>query len=309
MAAPVAVIDLGTNSTRLLVAEVDDGSVNQLERRSTVTRLGEGVDSSGRLSDAAIDRVLDVLGDYRELVDRHGAEPVVAVATSAVRDSENGDEFRSTLRERLGIEVRIITGDEEAELTFLGATAARSGSDTTLVVDIGGGSTEFVIGKPGQEPDFHHSTQAGSVRQSERHLHDDPPSENQLEALRSEVREIIDAAVPAELRRDVDLGVAVAGTATQLAAIDLELEPYRPERVDGHGLTRGAVEAMFERLAALPLAERQQVRGLDPERAPTIVAGAAILLEAMGAFGLERIEVSEADILHGAALRAHSHSP
>jgi exopolyphosphatase/guanosine-5'-triphosphate,3'-diphosphate pyrophosphatase len=295
---------MGTNSTRLLVARVVDGRVEELERRSIVTRLGEGVDSSGRLADAAIERVLEVLSDYRSAIDEHGAQTVVAVATSAVRDSANGDEFRATLRDRFGIETRILSGDEEAKLTFLGATAARSDDQTTLVIDIGGGSTELVIGSPGGEPDFHVSTQAGSVRQTERQLHDDPPTREQLDALRREVREIIDEAVPRELRSQVEVGVAVAGTATQLAAVEQELEPYDPTRVDGYRLERATTERLLDRLAALPLDERRDVRGLHPDRAPTIVAGAAIMLEAMDAFGLDGVQIAVADILHGAALTA-----
>jgi exopolyphosphatase/guanosine-5'-triphosphate,3'-diphosphate pyrophosphatase len=301
MPRPIAVVDLGTNSTRLLVAEVEGGRVRELERRSTVTRLGEGVDGSGRLAKAAIERVLDAIAGYRELIDAHGAD-AVAVATSAVRDSDNRDELLEPLRERFGIEARTISGDEEARLTFLGATAARSGDATTLVIDIGGGSTELVIGAPREAPEFHVSTQSGSVRQTERHLHDDPPTAAQLDALRREVRAIFDDAVPAELRARVEEGVAVAGTATQLASIDLGLPRRDGERVDGHRLTRGAIERMLATLAALPLAQRREVSGLDPDRAPTIVAGAAILLEASGAFALESVEVAVADILHGVAL-------
>jgi exopolyphosphatase/guanosine-5'-triphosphate,3'-diphosphate pyrophosphatase len=304
MPRPIAVVDLGSNSTRLLVAVVEDGRVRELERHSTVTRLGDGVDGSGRLSEAAMERVLDALAGYRELIDEHGAEPVVAVATSAVRDSENGDDLRAAMQERHGIDARTISGDEEAGLTFHGATAARAGGAVTLVIDIGGGSTELVIGRPGQDPSFHVSTQSGSVRQSERHLKDDPPTADQLDALRAEVREIVDEAVPRELRGQVEEGIAVAGTATQLAAVDQAVEPYDPARLDGYRLTRGACERMLATLAALPLEERREVAGLDPARAPTIVAGAAILLEVMAAFSLDAVEVSEADILHGAALRA-----
>jgi exopolyphosphatase / guanosine-5'-triphosphate,3'-diphosphate pyrophosphatase len=307
MPAPIAVIDMGTNSTRLLVAEVEAGRVAELERRSVVTRLGEGVDSSGRLADHAVQRVLDVLAEYSELIGRHGAEDVVAVATSAVRDSANGDEFLATLHDRFGLEARTLNGDEEARLTFLGATAARPGDATTLVIDIGGGSTELVIGRPGAEPGFHHSTQAGSVRQTERHLHDDPPAADQLDALRREVRGIVDAAVPRELRTGVEVGVAVAGTATQLASVELGLEPYEPTRVDGYRLELSACERLLDRLGALPLAKRREIRGLHPDRAPTIVAGAAIMLEAAAAFGLRAVEIAVADILHGAALDFQSH--
>ena len=306
--SPIAVVDLGTNSTRLLVASVSGGgSVEEIERRSEVTRLGQGVDSSGRLADEAIERVFGVLDEYSSLIEQHAAERVVALATSAVRDSENGDEFRAAMRDRFGFDARTISGDEEARLTFLGATSARADrEEPTLVIDIGGGSTELVVGRPGEDPDFHVSTQAGSVRQSERHLHDDPPADDQVRALGDEVRGIVSDAVPGSVRDDVTHGIAVAGTATQLAAIDLECEPYDPGRVHGHVLELDAVREILGRLAAVPLEERRKIRGLHPDRAPTIVAGAGILVEVMEAFGLDRVETSETDILHGAALSASS---
>jgi exopolyphosphatase/guanosine-5'-triphosphate,3'-diphosphate pyrophosphatase len=304
----IAVVDLGTNSTRLLVADVSDDTVNELERRTNVTRLGQGVDASGRLADDAIERVLRVLSDYRKLIDDHGAGRIVAVATSAVRDAENGAEFRELLRERFGIEAEAIPGEEEARLTFLGATGGRS-EEETLVIDIGGGSTEYVIGLPGDDPGFHVSTRMGSVRHSERYLQDDPPSEAEVAELRGGAREIVEDEVPAELRERVVHGIAVAGTATSLAAIDQELDPYDPDRVHGYELSLEACERMLKMLAALPLAQRREVAGLNPDRAPTIVAGAAILLESMKAFGLERMEISEADILHGAALDASGEAP
>ena len=301
----IAVVDLGTNSTRLLVAEVEHGRIRELERRSDVTRLGEGVDSSGRLSDAAVARVFDTLAAYRELIDRQGAQAVVAVATSAVRDADNGEQFRRELVERFGIDARTIPGEEEARLTFRGATAGQTDSAAeAMVLDIGGGSTEYVEGKPGAEPSFHVSAALGSVRQSERHLASDPPAAMELEELRQAVARIIETEVPAEVRERVDAGIAVAGTATSLAAIDLELDPYDPERVHGYQLTLAAAKRILEQLAALPLAERREVTGLHPGRAPTIVAGAVILVQSMQAFGLAAMEVSEADLLHGAALSA-----
>ena len=298
----IAVLDLGTNSTRLFVADVEDGHVEQLERRTNITRLGQGVDSSGRLAEEAIDRALDTVAEYREAIDELRAERVVAIATSAVRDAANGGELLDALRERLGIEARVITGDEEARLTFLGATSGGPDGEPTLVIDIGGGSTELVIGRPGADPDFHVSTQAGSVRQSERHITADPPPEDELRELRAEVHGILESRIPRKVREAVTQGIAVAGTATSLAAIAQELEPYDPDRVHGYLLSRAEAERILERLASVPLEERQQIAGLHPQRAPTIVAGAAILVEAMAAFGLDRVEVSEADILQGAAL-------
>jgi exopolyphosphatase / guanosine-5'-triphosphate,3'-diphosphate pyrophosphatase len=297
----ISVIDLGTNSTRLLVAEVAHGAVNELVRETEITRLGEGVDANGRLSEDAMERVFEVLARYREEIDRRGTSDVVAVATSAVRDADNGEEFREQLRDRFGIEARTIPGDEEARLTFLGATVALStDSEPTLVLDIGGGSTEFVVGRPGSDPSFHVSTDMGAVRQTERHLHDDPPRREQVERLREEVR----ATIAGEVDATAEEGIAVAGTATSVAAIDLELEPYDRERVEGHPLSRETTERILADLAAKTVEERKGIPGLHPGRAPTIVAGVAILLEAMDAFALARMRASEADILYGAALTA-----
>jgi exopolyphosphatase / guanosine-5'-triphosphate,3'-diphosphate pyrophosphatase len=299
----IAVVDLGTNTTRLLVADVEDGRVRELERRTAITRLGEGVDAGARLLDGAVARVFDTLAEYRAAIDELGAERTVAVATSAVRDAENGEEFRRELRERFGIEARIISGDEEARLTFAGATAERPpGGPPVLVLDIGGGSTEFVVGRAGGDPGFHVSTQAGSVRQTERHIHTDPPAPAEVDELAADVRSIIDAAVPADVRSGVADAVAVAGTPTSLAAIDQRLDPYDPARVHGYRLDLSACERILEMLASIPEPERREVVGLHPERAPTIVAGAVILVESIKAFGLDSIEVGEHDILYGAAL-------
>jgi exopolyphosphatase / guanosine-5'-triphosphate,3'-diphosphate pyrophosphatase len=300
----VAVIDIGTNSTRLLVADVHDGVVEELHRRTEVTRLGEGVEASGRLSDAAIARVSDALASYREAIDGLGGERVVAVATSAMRDAENGPAFRDEIQRRFDVDARTISGDEEARLTFLGATVGRAAGAETMVIDIGGGSTEYVTGQAGSDPGFHVSTRMGSVRHTERHLRSDPPTDDELAALAADVRSIVEAEVPAEVRERVEEGIAVAGTATSLAAIDQELDPYDPEKVHGYRLSRGACQRILARLASLPVDQRRGVSGLHPDRAPSIVAGAGILLESMRCFDLDAIEVSENDILHGAALTA-----
>jgi exopolyphosphatase/guanosine-5'-triphosphate,3'-diphosphate pyrophosphatase len=317
----IAVADLGTNSTRLLVADVtSDGRLTQLERQTEVTRLGEGVDASGRLSPEAMRRVYDALARYGEIADSAGAERRIAVATSAVRDADNGAELVAHVRQRLGFDLRTITGDEEARLTVLGATSARAetrgpatqGTATgatdppphaeTLVIDIGGGSTELVTGQPGHPPAFHVSTVLGSVRHTERHLASDPPRHAELEALATEARQIIAAGVPETVRGEVRTGIAVAGTPTSLAAIDQRLDPYDPERVDGYRLSLATVERILAELAQLPVEQRRNVTGLHPDRAPTIVAGIAILVEAMRLFGLDEVEVSEADVLDGAAI-------
>ena len=299
-----AVVDIGTNSTRLLICDVEDGRVTaELERRTIITRLGAGVDADGSLNQEAMDRVYAALEQYRELIDEHGAERAIAVLTSAVRDAANGREFAATVEQRYGLEPHVLTGDEEAGLTFRGATSERDPGDPTptLVFDIGGGSTELVIGA-GHEMSFHVSTQAGVVRQTERHIHSDPPADDELEHLREDVRAILTDAVPEDHRRAVQHAIGVAGTATSLAAIAQELDPYDPARVHGYRLELEECERILERLAALPLEQRREVPGLHPDRAPTIVAGAIILIEVLNLFGLRQVEVSEHDILRGAAL-------
>jgi len=299
-----AVIDIGTNSTRLFLTDVDDGVIGDvLERRTVITRLGAGVDADGRLAEDAMDRVYAVLDEYRELIDRHGGAPAVAVMTSAVRDAANGAEFAAVVGERWGFEPRILTGDEEARLTFLGATSERDGGDRTptLVIDIGGGSTEFVIGA-GHDMTFHVSNQAGVVRQTERHLHSDPPRPSEREELARDVRAIFAAGVPDEYRRSVAHAIGVAGTATSMASIAQGLEPYDPDKVEGYVVSAAECRRILERLAGLTLEERRRVRGLHPDRAPTIVAGVIILLETLALFALDEFEVSEHDILRGATL-------
>jgi exopolyphosphatase/guanosine-5'-triphosphate,3'-diphosphate pyrophosphatase len=300
----VAVVDIGTNSTRLLIADVKHGSVtDEPERRSIVTRLGAGVDSDGRLGDEAMERVYSTLEQYGELISEAKPDRAIAVLTSAVRDAANGREFADTVKQRFHLEPHVLSGDEEAKLTFLGATSERDPDDETptVVIDIGGGSTEIVIGA-GREATFHVSTQAGVVRQSERHLHSDPPTDDEVDNLNEEVRAIIGDAVPEHQRRSVSRAIAVAGTPTQLAAIAQRLEPYDPTKVHGYVLTAEECGRLLAKLAALALNERRQITGLDPDRAPTIVAGAAILIDALELFGLEKVEVSEHDILRGAAL-------
>ena len=227
---------------------------------------------------------------------------MVAVLTSAVRDAANGAEFEQMLAERFGLEAVTISGEREARLTYLGATTRRARDQTLMVLDIGGGSTEVIVGREAVE--FFVSTQIGSVRYTERFLHSDPPSDSELNSCRQGVRETLERSVPADVRARPEAGIAVAGTPTSFAAIDMSLEPYDRERVDGYPLSLETCERILAELAAIPVSERRRVRGLHPDRAPTIVAGGIILIEAMRLFGLAEIEVSEHDILEGAALEA-----
>ena len=300
----VAVVDIGTNSTRLLVADVDpSGAVSELVRRSTVTRLGDGVDASGSLSAEAIDRVLRALVDYRREIDSFDCASNLAVLTSAVRDAANGASFAELLRRDHGLDAHVLSGEEEAQLMFLGAMHDRpSSTEPTVVIDIGGGSTEFVIGHD-SSPSFHVSLPAGVVRMSERHIHTDPPAPAELQQLAHDTRTVFLAGLPPAQRASVTRGIAVAGTATSAASIDQELDPYDPSRVHCYPLQLATVELLLARLADMDESERRRVVGLSPDRAPTIVAGMILLSEALRAFELDQVEVSEHDILVGGALR------
>jgi len=297
----VAVVDVGSNSTRLLVAEVDQGRVKEVVRRSTVTRLGRGVDLSGQLSAEAIEAACEAIAKYMEICREEGVETVAAIATSAVRDASNGSAFVAELRERFALTARVLDGEEEARLTYRGATAERPPSEPTLVIDIGGGSTEMVVGA-GEEITFHASLQAGVVRHTERHFSGDPPSAAEMEALAGDVRGLIAAAIEGHDEARARQGIAVAGTPTSLASVALGLEPYDPARVHGHVLSLATIQRLLSRFASAPLPERQAIPGLHPDRAPTIIAGAVILIEAMRAFDLDQIQASEHDILYGVAL-------
>jgi exopolyphosphatase/guanosine-5'-triphosphate,3'-diphosphate pyrophosphatase len=299
----VASIDMGTNSTRLLVADVDSGGVEPIRKESRVTRLGRGVEITGKLSTDAIERVADTVRDYAEEARRLGAEEVTAFATSAVRDAGNGDAFIAELRERLSMQARVLAGSEEAHLTYRGALSAHKVHGETLVVDIGGGSTELIVGS-GEEPSFHTSLQLGVVRHSERHVHADPPRTDEMEALAEDVGGTIEAELAAHPGLRAERAIAVAGTPATLAAIDLGLDHLDAERVEGHHLSLRKVQQSCSLLASASLEERCRIRGVDRDRAPTIVAGVVILIKAMRAFGLEEVEVSDRDILYGAALDA-----
>jgi exopolyphosphatase/guanosine-5'-triphosphate,3'-diphosphate pyrophosphatase len=278
----VAAVDLGTNSTRLLVADVEDGRVEEVARGLEITRLGEGVDSRRRLLPLPIARVRNVLSDFRREADRLGADRTLAVGTSAVRDAENGEAFLGEVEWSYGFSTRLLSGDDEAELTRRGVTAGRDLGPGTLVADIGGGSTELI------SADGHVSLDVGSVRMTERFGEDAAAIETYVSGLLPDV--------------DASEAVGVAGTVTTIAALDLG--GYDPDRVHGHVLMHEAVGEQLERLASLPLEERQKLPGLEPGRAPVIVAGAAILRAILDRYELDRIEVSEHDLLHGVALAA-----
>jgi exopolyphosphatase / guanosine-5'-triphosphate,3'-diphosphate pyrophosphatase len=299
----VASVDLGTNTTRLLVGRVEDGRIEELHRETRITRLGEGVDARRRLLPVPIARVRNALSDYRRTAESLGAERTLLVATSAVRDAENGEAFLGEVEWSYGFATRLLSGHDEALMTFRGVTSGRTVDAGTVIVDIGGGSTELVAGEP-DGVRWHDSLDIGSVRLTERFLHSDPPSAEELQTCADAVRALLAERVPDEIRKDTTAAIGVAGTITSLAALALDLEEYDAERVHGSHLTAAALRGQLDRLAAVPATERTRMRPLDPARAPVIVAGAVIARETLAFFGLDALEISERDILDGAALAA-----
>jgi exopolyphosphatase/guanosine-5'-triphosphate,3'-diphosphate pyrophosphatase len=273
----VAAVDLGTNSTRLLVADVEDGAVEEVVRRTVVTRLGEGVDARRRLLPVPVARVRNVLSDFRREAEALGAERTLAVATSAVRDAENGEAFLGEVEWSYGFATRLLSGEEEAALTRAGV--GRVAADT-LLLDVGGGSTELVAG------DSHISLDIGSVRLTERHLHGDPPTDDELTSAAAAVHDLLPAL-------EVRAALGVAGTVGQLAVL-----------LGDTTLRLSEIEALLDRLAAMTLDERRGLPGLDPARAPVIVGGALIVRQVLRRYELNEIEFSVRDLLDGAALAA-----
>jgi exopolyphosphatase/guanosine-5'-triphosphate,3'-diphosphate pyrophosphatase len=296
MGSPVAAIDCGTNSTRLLVVD-DEGAT--IERLMRITRLGRGVDGSGRLAPEAIARTVEVLGEYREVMDRHGVEEVRMTATSAARDASNRDEFFDAAEAVVGVRPELLSGVDEAQLSFVGATSDLDPSDGPfLVVDIGGGSTELAVGTT--EPEGQMSLDIWCVRLTEKYLLSDPPRPEELTNTLQVIESFLDDVareMPAstEARRFVGL----AGTVTTVAAVEIGLAEYDPDVIHHFVLTKDAVEDVFRTLATEALDDRIHNPGLEKERADVIVGGCCILVGVMRYFGFDECLVSERDILDG----------
>ena len=302
-ASPVAAIDCGTNSTRLLVARSDgDGRLDILERCMTITRLGAHVDASGALAPDAVARTVDALRRYRRILDDHGAERVRICATSAARDARNREDFFAAAEQVVGVRPELLGGEEEARLSFLGATAELDPSGGPfMVVDIGGGSTEFAVGTE-REPDGVVSIDVGCVRLTERFLHRDPPAPEELSAALSVAEAYLDDVVrelPAVTEAAAMVGLA--GTVTTVAAVELGLAHYDRARIHHFRLSRAAAEDVFRTLATESLADRLHNPGLDPARADVIVGGCCVLVAVLRYFDLAECLVSESDILDGMA--------
>ena len=297
----VAAIDVGTNSTRLLVAEELADGFRALERRLTITRLGEGVNERRVLAPRALERTLRTIADYAAVCGEYEVTRLRVTGTSAVRDAHNREVFFDGVRKLTGAEAEVLSGEAEARATFLGALSDLTRGDPVLVVDIGGGSTELIVGR--EEPERLVSLDVGCVRMLEKHIASDPPAPEELESLRAEVAVALadsadDLAVPAGARV-----IGVAGTVTQLAALKSGALVYDPDLTHHSVLSHGDVRRLARRLASLPYDKRKRVRGLDPGRVDVIVPGAEILLCVMEAFDAAEVLVSEKDILDGLVIQ------
>jgi len=300
----VAAIDCGTNSLRLLVADVDQaaGRLADVDRRLEIVRLGEGVDATGRLAADALARTLRVLRSYQRIIEDVSASAVRMVATSATRDAANAGEFVAGVRDILAIEPEVLSGEEEARLSFTGATAELAGdaAGPYLVTDIGGGSTEFVLGDPGVATAAV-SVNIGCVRMTERHLHHDPPGDGEIAAARADIDAALDEVarqIPVTAARTL---VGLAGSVTTVAALVLGLDRYAAERIHHSRVSVEAVRAVTESLLAQTRAERARLAVMHPGRADVIGGGALVLTQIMERFGFGEVLVSEHDILDGLA--------
>jgi len=300
----VATIDMGTNSTRLLVADVDgagrDAKVVTLDRRTKITRLGQGVDRDRTLQPEAIERVLAALREYRTVLDDLGVELVRATATSAARDASNRDALFDPVEQLIGVRPELLAGEAEARLEFIGATANLTQPSPYLVLDVGGGSTEFIVGT--DEPEALLSIDVGCVRLTEQFLHSDPPTAEELSQAVSVVRDQladVGRALPASWNAPTLVGTA--GTVWTLAAIELGVDTTRSDLIDHFVLTRAAAEDVFRTLATEPIDQRRHNPGLEPGRVDVIVGGAIVVVSVMRHWGYDSLLVSEADILDGLA--------
>jgi exopolyphosphatase/guanosine-5'-triphosphate,3'-diphosphate pyrophosphatase len=302
MGLRVATIDIGTNTVLMLIAEQHDGDLIAVEDHAQITRLGFGVDRTKRLDDEAVERTLSVLTAYAQRARALGVRAISAVATSAARDAENGAEFRERAAAILGADVDVASGGREAILTFRGALGGLSipRDSSVAVIDVGGGSTEIVVGRANGPIVFAHSYDVGSVRMTERHVHEDPPSLASVAAVRRDVRASF--TTPAPPPGPFSAVVAIAGTATTYAAIDLELVNYSESPPHGHRMDVVEIEAIAARLAFVPLDERRRTTGLEPKRADVIVAGGIVLSEAVRALGATIVTVSDRGVRWGLAL-------
>ena len=296
---------MGSDSTRMLIADVDPpGRVRPILRRSTPTQLSAGLYESGRLTQAAQARVHKALAEYVEEIDSHRCAIRGAVLTSAVRDAQNGPEFTAAIRARFRLDARVIDGQTESELTFRGATLGRDLQGRVLVMDVGGGSTDVMVGEEGRAV-YRASTQAGVVRKAARFLHGDPPRREEVAALRANIREVLTDAIPDAMRADVAHALMSAEGWTWRPAL-VELGDDGAEAAMSGVLDRALIEEAIDRMIGVRVAELRDTPGIHAARAPTLVAGAALVIETLETFGLDELEITDTDLLEGLSLRLAS---
>ncbi|MHB9111397.1 MAG: Ppx/GppA phosphatase family protein [Thermoleophilia bacterium] len=296
----VAVIDTGTNSTRLLVAEVSGDRLEEIYRQTRITRLGEGVDRDGNLSREACNRVVSCVDEYAFRIDGLEVSRTVIIATSSVRDASDGLQFLQSLAENIGSDWKLLSGDEEANLSFSGASRSFGHEGSVNLFDVGGGSTEVVSGADGKVV-FASSLRLGCVRLTERFISTDPVSRNELDAASEFIDGVLARKIDTSSLKKPARTIAVAGTVTALAAIDLSLESYDPARVHGHVMSLPGIQGMLRELSGMTLHERLRLPTMEPGRADVIVAGSLILERLMLYTDAAELTVSELDILDGAA--------
>jgi exopolyphosphatase/guanosine-5'-triphosphate,3'-diphosphate pyrophosphatase len=295
-------IDIGTNTIRLLIAEVVGDNLKDIQRQAIITRLGQGVDKTGRFSSEAMERTLEVIADYKKVLEEVGVESVRVVATSAARDAENGQEFVDELKKRFGFDVLVLSGMEEAMWAYLGATSDfpfPKPYSRPVVIDVGGGSTELAYGQ-GMSLQKIYSLDIGSVRLTEMFIKKDPPSQTEIEGIRGYVREKVTSPIEEIVKADSELvAIGVAGTITTLSAIKQRMEVYDSSKIHLSTLTMGEIKEILNQLINVSLEDRKKIPGLEPKRADVIIAGTLITLEILKELGLEKVTVSEHDLLDG----------
>ncbi|MBK8252115.1 MAG: Ppx/GppA family phosphatase [Polyangiaceae bacterium] len=297
----VATIDIGTNSVLLLIAESTPTGLVPVIELATITRLGQGVDRARRLAPEAVERTLECLAHYARVISSNGPMQTIAVGTSAMRDAQGGAEFRERAAAILGVAPRVASGDEEAELTFFGSLSGLPQTNEVLVFDVGGGSTELIVGAHQSGPRHKISLDIGSVRLTERHVRSDPPLSSELVRIREDVRRSLDS-VPFEIATEQVVGVA--GTVTTIFAYVRNVAPYDASRVHGMSLCTDEVAAAADRLAALTTAERKAIAAIDPKRADVIVAGTVLVDELLKRAKAHSMTVSDRGVRWGLAARA-----
>ncbi len=301
----ISAIDIGTNSIRLLNTTIEKGQITGGEKQLEMTRIGEGVNETGRLSPAAIERSLDALRVFHEQAKAYGSEHIYAMATSAVRDASNRAEFLLRAEREVGLTIDVLSGEEEAEVGYLGVLAGQGDFEgNILVIDVGGGSTELIVGDK-RHILFGHSIDMGAVRMTGKHIKKDPPSNGEINAVRKDIRGLVRPMVDIIEQGAPVRAVGIGGTATTLGAIQLKMEIYDRARIQKCVVDLSSIEGMVKRFKSMPLDQRREIQGLQPKRADIILSGAMIIEEVLTAVGIDQLHISDWDNLEGYLMKKH----